>query len=176
MAKLITFLIILKALVLGANCFAGEDTISDGAKSKIISMLDKGIRDGSISDKQNKDTHTWLRLSPCIGTTSTLEDNETVELIAALERQFQQERIEILNTFKYGGWYILLTTAGEGDEPYLFYPQHPALAKEPINSWSGAATFFETEEIYQGILKDTPEIPIKLAQCFAWHVTLSAHL
>lgn len=176
MAKLNTFLIVLKALVLCTNCFAGEGKISDGAISKIISMLDEGIQDGSISEKQNTDTRNWLQLSPCTGVSRTIAGNEKKELISALKHQFKQEQIEILDTFKYGGWYILFSTAGEGDEPYLFYPQNPTLAKEPIKSWSGAATFFETEEIYQGILKDTPQIPIKLAQCFSWHVTLSEHL
>jgi hypothetical protein len=79
---------------------------------------------------------------------------------------------KVLAYFEMKGWYIVLTNASPGDEQYLVYDRDPVSRAKPRTSWSGAATMFETNEIRDWLLSSAPQAPRRLAECFAWQVTL----
>lgn len=60
-----------------------------------------------------------------------------------------------------------------GIAPYFFYSKNPIRSAKPLTAWSGAATIFETSEVAEWVKQKASGIPARLANCFAWHVTLS---
>ena len=58
----------------------------------------------------------------------------------------------------------------QSDEAFLFYARDP-LTSHYITLWSGAAASNEEETIKDWTPKNAPNIPLKPASCFAWHVT-----
>ena len=76
----------------------------------------------------------------------------------------------MLQSFRVDGWSIIYVDTHQSDEAFLFYARDP-LTSHYITLWSGAAASNEEETIKDWTLKNAPNIPLKLASCFAWHVT-----
>ncbi len=158
-----------------AAVYADSNSLSEAAQARLQHLLEAGRQDGSISAHQYRQTQKWLTTSPCATVQQQLTAADKEALRAAVARQFAQHDVEILQSFQAGGWYVLYATAGDADTPYLFYPQHPAQAHQPLLRWSGAATFFESEAVYQQLRTEAAAMPDGLARCIAWQVTLKAH-
>lgn len=82
--------------------------------------------------------------------------------------------MSVFASFRSSGWSIVFSDASAGDSPYFFYSKDPMTGVKPLAAWSGAATIFETSEVAEWVRQNVPGIPERLANCFAWHVTLSA--
>ncbi|MGA2206743.1 MAG: hypothetical protein ABSG10_08425 [Terracidiphilus sp.] len=112
--------------------------------------------------------HAWSS-TPCDGVDRSLTD----ERKAALSRrigELQARKLDVLQSFQFGGWTILYVEPHTSDEEFLFYSDDPMTGRY-ITEWGGVAARFEEREIRRWTLKNVPGIPPKLAGCFAWHVT-----
>ncbi len=83
------------------------------------------------------------------------------------------KKVAVYKAFKSAGWFIVFSDASAGDSPYFFYSKDPLKGAKPLTAWSGAATIFETSEVAEWVKRNAPDIPERLANCFAWYVTLS---
>jgi hypothetical protein len=81
------------------------------------------------------------------------------------------QKVKVLEAYEYEGWRIIYVDTFVSDEPYLFYKGMPSDGPF-LTFWSGAATYFETEETDAYIQKEAKGIPAKLSKCFAHMVTL----
>ncbi|WP_430455069.1 hypothetical protein [Rheinheimera sp.] len=172
MNRAILFFISLSASLSHADQISVDAPLSEKSKSEIMSLLKNGVSDGTITKLQQSQTVKWLDYVPCVGVDRTLSNTEKSKLSEAIARQMGPEKVEIYESFKNGGWSIIYASAGIGDTPFLFYLGDPTKAVHPVTVWSGAATFFETAEISEWVVSEAKGIPLELANCFAWHVTL----
>ncbi|MEW6562985.1 MAG: hypothetical protein AB1400_07120 [Pseudomonadota bacterium] len=83
------------------------------------------------------------------------------------------QSIEVLQSFRFGYWYIIKVETHISDQGYLFYNNDPAQTPY-LTIWGGAVP--ATDEEYRFIVKSlskgkTRGIPKALARCFAWHMT-----
>jgi hypothetical protein len=78
--------------------------------------------------------------------------------------------VTVLQSFRLDDWRIIYIDTHQSDETFLFYAHDP-LKSHFITEWSGAAMIDEEEEMKSWTLKNAPGIPLRLASCFAWHVT-----
>ena len=85
-------------------------------------------------------------------------------------KQLNVANVDILQLWQMNEWSILYADTHETDEVYLFYSKEP-LVNRYIVTWSGAARIDEYEEIKKWTIKNAPNIPLKLAECFSLHVT-----
>ncbi len=108
--------------------------------------------------------------SPCDGVDRSLTSKGKAVLSPRIARQLHSQSVDILQSFRVDGWTILYVDSHEADEAFLFYSRNPA-ASNFITLWSGAARKDERSHIKDWTLKNAPGIPLKLAECFAWHVT-----
>jgi len=97
-----------------------------------------------------------------------------LEVVIAKEQG--REKVRVFDSFKSDGWFILFIDVGVGDAPYFFYSEDPLKGSHPVAVWSGAAIIFETSEVAQWVKENAKGIPTRLANCFAWHVTLSSEV
>ena len=115
-------------------------------------------------------TATAWAASPCAGVSRDLTSQRKAALAPEIAKQLRVRSVDVLQSFRLGGWEIIYVSTGESDEPFLFYSGDP-LKSGYITLWSGAATIHEEQAIKGWTLKNAPGIPRKLAACFAWHVT-----
>jgi len=113
--------------------------------------------------------HAWSA-SPCGGVDRSLTNDRKAILAHGIARQLHVQSVDVLQSFRAGGWTIIYVDSHDADEAFLFY-SHDPLTGSYITLWSGAATRDEEQAIKKWTLKNAPGIPQKLANCFAWHVT-----
>lgn len=107
---------------------------------------------------------------PCDGIDRSLTAEQKLVLAPSVATRLNVSSVEILQAFRSGSWTILYVDTHRSDEVFLFFAADPQLTM-PLTSWSGAAARDEQESIRDWIIKNAPNIPAKLAVCFAWHVT-----
>ncbi len=173
MNKLLACLLLLFAFSSHAGELASEKPIPEQEKKRVARVLKDVLSDRTITQRQYEQATVWLNSTPCNGVDRSLSESRKKELASAIIRQEGLERADVMQSFKSDGWTIVYVNTYISDEPYLFYSGDPIMAKRPITAWSGAATVFETSEIKDWVLKNAPNIPDRLASCFAWHVTLN---
>lgn len=108
--------------------------------------------------------------APCDGVARDLTDKRNVELAPKIAEYLHVASVDVLEELRIGSWSIVSVETHQSDEPYLFFAHDP-LTHGPITLWSGAASYFEEDSIRHWVVKHAPNIPPKLARCFAWHVT-----
>ncbi|MHB8717046.1 MAG: hypothetical protein ACYC9H_13695 [Sulfuricaulis sp.] len=108
--------------------------------------------------------------SPCDGVDRSLTEARKTSLAQAMAMQLNIESAEILQSFRYRSWYIIYVNTHVSDNSFLFFGGDPTKSRY-LTVWSGAATVHEEPEIKQWVINNAKGIPLKLAGCFAWHVT-----
>ncbi len=108
--------------------------------------------------------------SPCDNVDRGLTDKIKMEWAPAIARQLHAQKVDVLQSFQFGGWSIIYVDSHEADEAFLFY-SHDPLRSHYVTMWSGAAMRDEQQSIKAWTLKNAPGIPQPLAGCFAWYVT-----
>lgn len=108
--------------------------------------------------------------SPCDGIDRSLTIRRKTMLARIIARQMSFSRVNVEQSFRYGGWSIIYFSTPDAESAYLFYSGDPRRVHY-VTTWSGVALPEEQEEIRKGVVKDAPGIPSRLASCFAWHVT-----
>lgn len=114
--------------------------------------------------------------SPCDGVDRSLTDRQRTAWTPAIKKQLATTllpdvaRVDVLQSFRYNRWRIVYVDSHASDEIFLFYSGDP-LTSRYVTWWAGAAQISEERETRDAILKNAPSIPLKLANCFAWHVT-----
>lgn len=150
-----------------------EPRLTDKDKARLVKILKEALRDKDITNKQYEQSISWIRATPCDGVERGLSARRRDQLRVAIAKEQKRKNVKVFESFKSDGWFVLFTDASDGDEPYLFYSSDPATGSHPVTEWSGAATIFETSEVAQWEKDHAPGIPARVANCFAWHVTLS---
>jgi hypothetical protein len=149
-----------------------EPPIPTHEKARIAQVAAEARDSKDISEGQFEQTIKWLNSSPCSGVDRSLPANIRESLAPYISKHESMGKVEVLNSFVFGGWHIIEIENHVSDEPYLFYPADPT-SSGPLASWSGAATIFETTDVEKWAMENAHGIPRKLASCFAWHVTLN---
>ena len=108
--------------------------------------------------------------SPCEGVDRSLPVELRSPWALELAKQLGVSSVDVLQSFRLNGWSIIYVDTHRSDEAFLFYAHDP-LTSHYITLWSGAAARDEEEDVKSWTLKNAPNIPLKLASCFAWHVT-----
>lgn len=152
---------------------AAEPRLDDKNKAFLLQALGETLRDNRITQPQYEQSIAWVNSYPCVGVDRSLTSRRKAQLQVAIAKERRMKTVQVFDSFKSEGWFIIFTDASVGDEPYLFYSDDPVNGSHPITAWSGAATIFETSEMEQWVKENAPRIPARLASCFAWHVTLS---
>lgn len=111
-----------------------------------------------------------LHAAPCSGIDRELAENRKSQLEAVVKRQLNLNFSEILESYRYKNWSIVLVETHVSDEPYLFFHGNPLMSRY-VTLWAGAARRTETKKMKEWAIRNAPGIPAKLASCFAWHVT-----
>ena len=150
-----------------------EPPLTTENKERRVHILGEALRNKDITQKQYRQSISWVNATPCDGVDRSLTAQRQAQLEVAIARERGRKRVRVSESFMSDGWFVLFTDASEGDEPYLFYSKDPVKGGRPVTAWSGAATIFETSELAQWVKKHASSIPDRLANCFAWHVTLS---
>jgi hypothetical protein len=152
---------------------ADEPPLTEKNKSQLAKILKGALRDKDITNKQYEQALFWIHARPCSGVERSLTVLRRDQLQVAIAKERKRKSVKVFESFKSDGWFVLFTDASDGDEPYLFYSSDPATGSHPVTAWSGAATIYETSEVAQWVKVHAPGIPSRVANCFAWHVTLS---
>jgi len=166
-------------LLFVCSCSAQDDHVANEShltlesKARLVKVFEEAFRDNEISRKDYDQSLAWVNATPCVGVDRHLADDRKAQLETAIAKEQRRKAIKIFKYFKSDGWFILLTNASEGDEPYMFYSRDPLEGGHPVTLWSGAATIFETSEVEQWLKEHAPGIPARVASCFAWHLTLN---
>jgi hypothetical protein len=108
--------------------------------------------------------------SPCDGVDRNLASERKAELAPGIAKELKVKKVMVLDSFQFGGWSIIYVGTFETDEVFLFYANDP-LKNSSVTTWGGVALKSEEQEIRDWTIKNAPGIPLKLANCFAWHVT-----
>ena len=120
---------------------------------------------------------------PCSGVGRALSEQQKVQFAPRIEShlkaQFdprlesflQVQPADVKQAFHFGRWYIFYVDDHATDSPYVFYSESPLQAARYVTVWAGWAQPTETAEIQEWAVKNAPNIPRKLASCFAWYVT-----
>ncbi|MFA6970993.1 MAG: hypothetical protein WC208_06270 [Gallionella sp.] len=88
-----------------------------------------------------------------------------------LAQQIDIQSAEVLESFRYKGWYILYVEPKTADEAFLFYNGDPA-THSYLLAWPDAFSENDERNVLQTLSSgSTKRIPRPLARCFAWHVT-----
>ncbi|MES2015197.1 MAG: hypothetical protein V4484_01780 [Pseudomonadota bacterium] len=162
--------------VLGAQAAHGADDVRLAAanKTRLVRLLDEALRDAHITKAQYAQSRSWIDATPCNGVERSLGARRQFQLEAVIAKEQKREKVHIYESFSSDGWLVLYTDASDGDSPYLFYATDPIKGARPVTRWSGGATIFDTSEVAQWVQKNAPGIPARVANCFAWHVTLGS--
>ena len=150
-----------------------ELPLSEVSKARLVGILGEALHNSDINQQQYERAVSWVHATPCNGVDRRLGIHRRAQLEAVIAKQQKRETVRVFNAFRYGGWFIVYTDASDGDEPYLFYRQDPTVGNRPLAAWSGAANIFETSDIAHWVRRNASGIPTRLADCFAWHVTLN---
>lgn len=150
----------------------GQHPPPDAHRAHLLSTL-RDIRDGGdLTAAQYEEAVHWVNASPCTGVGNTVPAGYRAKLAAALAEKGSAGPARILGLLRYGGWLIVLTESNDSDDPYRFYSGDPVRGAKPVTRWSGGAAIFETGDIDRWVKKSAPGIPPRLADCFAWTVTV----
>ena len=114
-------------------------------------------------------------LSACRGVDFSLTPHRRAALTPALLSKLKAEDnriadIEILNSYRYGGWTILYINSHISDEFFLFFHGDPRRTRY-VASFQGAVGVDEGPETKSWTLANAPGIPLRLADCFVALVT-----
>lgn len=150
-----------------------ELPLSGADKVRLVGILGEALSNSDINQQQYERAVSWVHATPCNGVDRRLSIHRQAQLEAAIAKQQEREKVRVFNEFRYGGWFIVYSDASDGDEPYFFYRQDPTIGNRPLAAWSGAATIFETSNIALWVRRNASGIPPRLADCFAWHVTMN---
>ena len=108
--------------------------------------------------------------TPCDGVDRDLSDAHKAQWASPIAKQLGVAKVDVLQSFAFGGWHIVYVNTYETDEAFLFYAEDPRTSRY-LTHFSGAAMADEEFEIRAWEMKSAPGIPARLAECFAWHVT-----
>jgi hypothetical protein len=108
--------------------------------------------------------------SPCDGVNRSLTSQRKAALAPEIAKHLQDKSIGVLQSFQLASWSIYYVTSQVNDNAYVFYAHDP-LKSRYVTLWGGMATSDEEKAIKAWTLKNAPGIPLRLATCFAWHVT-----
>lgn len=169
---MLTVALLVTILAAQAAHASGESPAPDKNKTRLVQILDDALRNKDITKTQYAQSIAWIDAAPCARVDRGLTDRRRVQLEAAIAKEQKRNKVKVFESFKSGQWLVLFTDASDGDSPYLFYAADPADGSRPVTVWSGGATIFETSEVAQWVKDNAPGIPVRLANCFAWHVTL----
>lgn len=150
-----------------------ETPISAEDKARLVKILGEALQDNDITQEQYAQSMAWVNASPCDGVDRELTAGSQALLEVAIAKQQQMKKAQVFESFKHNGWFIVLSDTSSGDNPYFFYSKDPTEGAAPVAVWSGAAMIFETSHVVNWVKQKVPGIPERLANCFAWHVTLS---
>jgi hypothetical protein len=150
-----------------------EPPLSADDKARLLKTLSEALRDKDITQQQYEQSVFWVNATPCEGVNRQLTARQQAQLEAAIAKQQKVKKVSVFASFTSGGWFVVFSDASVGDSPYFFYSSNPTKGAKPLAAWSGAATIFETSEVAEWVKQNAPGIPERLANCFAWHVTLS---
>ncbi len=106
----------------------------------------------------------------CEGLSLELTEIQHKNWSESIAKQLNTSSVDILFILGSGQWRIVYVDTHQADQAFLFYSNDPT-DNRYINLWSGAARHSETSVIKKWALKNIPNIPKKLASCFAWYVT-----
>ena len=105
---------------------------------------------------------TWVAAAsaapPCDGVDRSLSAEHQSAWAPEIARQLEVQRVEVLQSFRYGGWSIVYVETFVSDEQFLFYAHDP-LTSHYVTSWSGAAATFEEDEIGSGCCRTRRKSP-----------------
>jgi hypothetical protein len=174
--NLLAFALLVSAWCAQADQGALEPPLSDASKAAARKTLEAALQDKDISKQQYDTAISWLAATPCDGVSRSLNSARKRELGLAIAKQKKLKKVDVYQSFSDTGWSIIYVGTRVSDNGYLFYSGNPLAAAHPITVWGGAAMIFETSEIAQWVLTNVPGIPTRLANCFAWHVTLNRDL
>ncbi len=141
-------------------------------KARIASLAKEALSAKDITQAQYQSTMTYLNSRPCVGVDRALSKVRKAKLSAVIAKQEGVKKLEVLASFRFEAWQILYIAQENADDNFLFYAGEP-LTSKPKGTWSGGASIFETAEIQMWVSKNVTGIPLPLASCFAWHVTLN---
>jgi len=108
--------------------------------------------------------------NPCSVINLNLSENRKKILAPVLARKMTLESVEVLESYRYGGWQIIYVDTIVSDGAFLFFKGNP-LKMQYKTFWAGEAFSYEEQIVKTWALKNAKGIPEKLASCFAWHVT-----
>lgn len=108
--------------------------------------------------------------TPCDGVDRTLSDADRHDWPAPIAQQLGVAKVDVLQSFAFGGWVVVYVDTHQSDQAFLFYAGDPRTHRY-VTLWAGAAMADEEQQIVTWAMHDAPAIPARLAQCFAWHVT-----
>ena len=109
-------------------------------------------------------------VSPCDGVDRSLTNERKAALDRGVAKQLDNSSVDVQESFQIGSWSIIYVATHDSDDAYLFYSKDP-LSSRPVATWGGVALRNEEREIKKWTIKNAPGIPLRLASCFAWHVT-----
>lgn len=109
-------------------------------------------------------------VTPCSSVDRTLTPAQQSAWAPAVARQLNVPSVQILKSYRLGGWNIIYADTHQTDEVFLFFAGDPAQSGYVI-LWSGAARPDEEDAIKHWTLENAPGVPADLATCFAWEVT-----
>ena len=135
-------------------------------------VAEEALRSKAITQGQYDETMASLEANPCNGVDRALSEATKAEWAPVIATHEAAKSVDVLQAFRLDRWHIIYVNTGMSDPPYLFYSDSP-LKSKPLGLWSGAAMIFETRDVEKWVVENIPGVPLKLAQCFAWHVTLN---
>ena len=108
--------------------------------------------------------------TPCTGVDRHLRSQQKSAVASEIARQLKVKAVDVLQSFRAGGWSIFYVDTHETDDAYVFYARDPQNGGY-ITLWGGVALEDEEQAINAWTIKNAPGIPRNLPSCFAWHVT-----
>jgi hypothetical protein len=151
---------------------AQSPSLPTDAKRRILKTAAEALKAGDITAAQHAELVHWTSIEPCKNVRMKVSKARELGIASAVSEVQGFPNSKVLAYFETKGWYIVFTNASPGDEQYLVYDRDPVSRAKPRTSWSGAATMFETNEIRDWLLSSAPQVPRRLAECFAWQGTL----
>ena len=88
---------------------------------------------------------TVASANPCDGIDRSLSQARKIKLAPVIAKEEKVAKVEVLQSFRSGNWYIIYIENHVSDEPFLFYDGDPMTTKS-ITAWSGAATIYEEQK------------------------------
>ncbi len=173
MRPLLVLALMALALCARADQGAKEPPLSEKSKAQALRVLAEALADKAITKPQYDEALAWVRASPCDGVDRALSAERKRQLGRAIAKQKKLKSVDVYQSFSDAGWSIVYLGTQVSDNGYFFYAGDPLLAVRPVNVWGGAAMAFETTDIARWVTSNVKGIPTRLAQCFAWHVTLN---